>query len=99
MIEAITALGASTAADAFLPVSKAAEPAAGFGAWFTQELNAVNTTLVSATEDMQKLATGEANSLHEVMIHLEEAKLSFQLLASVRNHVLEAYQEVMRMQV
>jgi flagellar hook-basal body complex protein FliE len=99
LLESIAAVGASAAPDAFLPATKAAEPAAGFGNWFVQELNNVNTTLVGANDDIQKLATGEATSLHEVMMHLEEAKLSFQLLAQVRNHVLEAYQEVMRMQV
>ncbi len=99
MIESIAAIGATAAPDAFLPATKAAEPAAGFGNWFAQELNSVNTTLVSANDDIQKLASGEAPSLHEVMIHLEEAKLSFQLLAQVRNHLLDAYQEVMRMQV
>ena len=44
-------------------------------------------------------AAGEVASLHEVMIHMEETKLSFQLLAQVRNRLLDAYQEVMRMQV
>jgi flagellar hook-basal body complex protein FliE len=99
MLEAIGAIGASAAPDAFLPATKAAEPAAGFGTWFAQELQSVNTTLVGANDDIQKLASGEATSLHEVMINLEEAKLSFQLLAQVRNKLLEAYQEVMRMQV
>lgn len=74
-------------------------PAAGFGDWFASELGAVNTSLIKAEQGVQQLAVGEATSLHEVMIHLEEAKLSFQLLAQVRNRLLDAYQEVMRMQV
>jgi flagellar hook-basal body complex protein FliE len=98
MIESVTAAAASQleALPASLPVQ---EPAAGFAGWFASELNAVNTGLVNADHEVQKLAVGEASNLHEVMIHLEEAKLSFQLLAQVRNRLLDAYQEVMRMQV
>jgi flagellar hook-basal body complex protein FliE len=84
-------------AAALAPLAPA--PAAGFGDWFASELGAVNTSLVKAEQGVQRLAVGEATSLHEVMIHLEEAKLSFQLLAQVRNRLLDAYQEVMRMQV
>jgi flagellar hook-basal body complex protein FliE len=75
------------------------QPAAGFEQWFAQEVGAVNTSIVNSENDIKKLATGETQSLHEVMIHMEEAKLSFQLLAQVRNRLLDAYQEVMRMQV
>ena len=75
-----------------------AQPA-GFGGWFAQELGAVNTSLIEADNEVRKLAAGEVASLHEVMIHMEETKLSFQLLAQVRNRLLDAYQEVMRMQV
>jgi flagellar hook-basal body complex protein FliE len=97
-IEAIAAIGAAEPA-AFLPPAAAVAQPSGFGAWFAQEVGSVNTSLVSADKDIQKLATGEVQSLHEVMIHMEEAKLSFQLLAQVRNRLLDAYQEVMRMQV
>lgn len=98
-IEAIAAIGAAEPLAAQLaPVAKAAEPA-GFGAWFAQEVGSVNASLVSADQDIRKLAAGEATSLHDVMIKMEEAKLSFQLLAQVRNRLLDAYQEVMRMQV
>lgn len=76
----------------------AASPA-GFGDWFASELQAVNTHLLRSDQEVQQLALGQAGNLHEVMIHMEEAKLSFQLLAQVRNRMLEAYQEVMRMQV
>ncbi len=78
----------------------ASSTAAGdFSSWFSDQLSSVNQNLVTADHDMQKLAVGATQNLHEVMIHLEEARLSFQLLAQVRNKVLDAYQEVMRMQV
>jgi len=91
-----------TMVDAATPLQAAPQPtapAAGFAEWFAAELGAVNTSLVQAEQGVQRLAVGEASNLHEVMIHLEEAKLSFQLLAQVRNRFLEAYQEVMRTQV
>lgn len=101
-IEASAAIAASMGVaetPGFLPAAPVAVPADGFGAWFSHELNAVNAGLAVAETDVRKLAAGQAPSLHEVMIHMEEAKLSFQLLAQVRNRLLDAYQEVMRMQV
>lgn len=97
-LEAITAVLAAPAGalPATLPVQ---QPVDGFGGWFAAELGAVNSGLVKADHEVQQVALGEGANLHEVMIHLEEAKLSFQLLAQVRNKMLEAYQEVMRMQV
>lgn len=97
LIESIAATAALAQPDA---APAAVRPPAGdFGQWFAHELKSVNTSLSVADTDVKKLAAGEAQSLHEVMIHLEEAKLSFQLLAQVRNRLLDAYQEVMRMQV
>lgn len=99
-IEAIAALGAAGESAALLPTAAVTpSPAAGFGDWFSQEVGAVNQSLINADNDIKKVIVGESQSLHEVMIHMEEAKLSFQLLAQVRNRLLEAYQEVMRMQV
>ena len=98
-LEAIGAFAALPGMDA-LPASVAVDkPAAGFGAWFAQQVGQVDTGLRVADNDLRALAVGNVQNLHEVMIHLEEAKLSFQLLAQVRNRVLEAYQEVMRTQV
>ncbi len=70
-----------------------------FGEWFTHELGKVNDSLVQAQQGVQELAAGEATSLHDVMIRLEEARLSLQLATQVRARVMEAYQDVMRMQV
>lgn len=76
-----------------------AQAAGGFSNWFTQQMDRVNTQIAHSEGQLQALATGESQNLHQVMISLEEARLSFQLLAQVRNRVLEAYQEVMRMQL
>src|SRR5687767_5145677 len=79
--------------------SPTAQAANGFGSWFAQQLEHVNTQIAQSEGHLQALAVGEAQNLHQVMISLEEARLSFQLLVQVRNRVLEAYQEVMRMQM
>ncbi|SFG88649.1 flagellar hook-basal body complex protein FliE [Duganella sp. CF458] len=100
--EAIAAIGAvepSVALAAPQPAGSGALAAPGFGDWLAHEAAQVNASLALAENDVRRLASGQVQNLHEVMIHLEEAKLSFQLLAQVRNRVLEAYQEVMRMQV
>jgi flagellar hook-basal body complex protein FliE len=98
-VEMIAPLGAPVEPDRLF--SAAADKAApsGFGDWFSNELAAVNDKLVGSDMDIQKLAVGETQNLHEVMIRLEEARHSFQLLVQVRNRLLEAYQEVMRMSI
>lgn len=53
----------------------------------------------TADGNIQKLATGQPVDLHDVTISMEQANLSFQLGMQVRNKILDAYQEVMRMQV
>jgi flagellar hook-basal body complex protein FliE len=102
--DAITALTAVQPFEMLAPATALpnAEPAVAgteFGNWFSQQLSEVNGKLMNVDHEVQTLAVGGSQSLHQVIIHMEEAKLSFQLLAQVRNHLLEAYQEVMRMQV
>lgn len=98
-VEMIAPVGASIEPEKLFGAAAGNETTSPFSAWFSQELSAVNNQLVGADIDIQKLAVGETQNLHEVMIRLEEARHSFQLLVQVRNRLLEAYQEVMRMQV
>lgn len=98
---------ASVAAEqiaAILPADEVAAPQVqhagpGFGAMFSQGLSQVNEQLLANQLDLQKLATGEVQNLHQVMIRLEESRLNFQLMMQVRGRLLEAYQDIMKMQV
>ena len=65
----------------------------------SEGLQEVNQRLLTSQVDLQRLSVGEAENLHEIMIRMEESRISLQLMMQVRNRVLEAYQEVMRMQV
>lgn len=76
-----------------------ASSGADFGAWLERSVGDANDKQVRADQLVQKLALGDAENLHQVMIALDEAKFSFNLLVQVRNKLLEAYQDVMRMQV
>ncbi|MEX0822370.1 MAG: flagellar hook-basal body complex protein FliE [Rhodothermales bacterium] len=53
----------------------------------------------AADGQIEAFVAGEQENLHEVVIAMNEAKLSFQLMTQVRNRLLETYQELMRMQV
>ncbi len=97
-LEAVAAVNAAIEAPAAVQANEVA-PSGQFGTWFAQELGQLNGQLVQAEQAVQQLATGDATSLHDVMIRMEEARLSFQLAVQVRSRVLEAYQDVMRMQV
>lgn len=66
---------------------------------FALELEKVNNKLISSEHLLQDLASGKTDNIHHVMLALEDAKLSLQLLVQVRNKLLESYQDVLRMQV
>jgi len=72
---------------------------ATFGHLVSQGLQQVTNQLQTSQVDLQHLAAGDIDNLHQVMIRLEQSRLSFQLMVQVRNRLLESYQEVMRMQV
>ena len=88
-----------------LPETSKALPGAGAGsgASFGQlvEKAVSETERLQDTADgmVKSLAQGEITDVHEVMLAMTRADLSFRMMLEVRNKLLEAYQEVMRMQV
>src|ERR1039458_4642408 len=63
---------------------------------FVQE---VSDKQAAAGDAVSGLLSGKNVSLHQTMISMEEASVSFQLMVEVRNRLLDSYQELMRMQV
>ena len=70
-----------------------------FGNLLSDMVGEVNAKGAAASESVKGLLSGKDVSLHQTMIAMEEASVSFQLMVEVRNKLLESYQELMRMQV
>jgi flagellar hook-basal body complex protein FliE len=62
-------------------------------------INAVQKVQTNAAESVQRFLDGEGGDLHQIAVEQQKAGLAFDMFLSVRNKVVQAYQEVMRMQV
>jgi flagellar hook-basal body complex protein FliE len=76
------------------------KPAGGsFDSTVKSFIGEVSRQQAVAGEAVNGLVSGQNVSLHQTMIAMEEASISFQLMVEVRNRLLDSYQELMRMQV
>ncbi|GGH82258.1 flagellar hook-basal body complex protein FliE [Pullulanibacillus pueri] len=64
-----------------------------------QALDKVNQSETASDDAVNQLLSGKANNLHDVMIAMEKSEVTLKLAVEVRDKVVNAYQEVMRMQV
>lgn len=72
---------------------------AGFGDILKESIASVNQKVQEAGSLADGLAAGEHSNIHETMIAMEEASVSFKMLAKVQTKVIDAYKEVMRLQL
>ena len=70
-----------------------------FSDFLGQMVTDVNAKQAAAGSAVEGVLTGQNVPLHQAMIAMEEASVSFQLMVEVRNKLLESYQELMRMQI
>jgi flagellar hook-basal body complex protein FliE len=70
-----------------------------FGEFLTEALGEVNSLQQNAAKASFDLAAGKLQDISQVTIATEKASIAMQLTMQVRNKVIDAYQEVMRMQV
>lgn len=79
----------------------AATPANGdaFSSLLGKLVSEVNAQQQTAGQSVNALQSGQNVPLHQAVISMEEASVSFQLMVEVRNRLLESYQEIMRMQM
>ncbi len=64
-----------------------------------ESLDKVNQLQREKEEYKNLLITGEVDNLHDITIATEKANIALQLTLSIRNKIVEAYKEIMRMQI
>lgn len=79
----------------------AATPVDGnsFSSMLGKLVSEVNAQQQTSAQSVNALQSGANVPLHQAVISMEEANISFQLMVEVRNRLLESYQEIMRMQM
>jgi flagellar hook-basal body complex protein FliE len=71
----------------------------GFGSMLTDAISSLNDSQNTAASDSVALATGQASDVTSVVTDVEKANLEMQLAVQVRNKAVDAYEEIMRMQI
>jgi flagellar hook-basal body complex protein FliE len=99
----ITPIHAPVALPAFEPVVAVSDPGAGsatpFGSVLADAIQHVDQFQQNAQTSIGKFLAGEDEEVHKVALATEQASMSLDLFLQVRNKVVSAYQEVMRMQM
>ncbi|MGL6029503.1 MAG: flagellar hook-basal body complex protein FliE [Legionella sp.] len=70
-----------------------------FSGWLSDKILDTNNQLNAADKALTELAAGTVDNLHQAMLTMEEAKLSFQYLEQIRNRLMSAYQDLLREQI
>ena len=85
-------LGATTA-------GTGATPPDGFGRMLDGLVASVDAKQTQAAEITKQVLVGDSSQLHQSVIAMQEASVSFSLMVEVRNKLIDSYQELMRMSV
>ncbi len=92
----VTGLGG---ARTIAPAVSAAKPSEGFGTSLREALGTVNRLQQDAAQAAENFSVGRTQDVASTLITMEKANLGFQLALQVRNKLLEAYQEILRMPI
>jgi len=89
--------GAEAAASAVRSKGDAGGPS--FSDTLDKAVESANRLQNEADDALRRFAAGDVEDVHQVMLAMNRADLSFRMTLEVRNKLVDAYQEVMRMQV
>ncbi|OYZ18402.1 MAG: flagellar hook-basal body complex protein FliE [Bdellovibrio sp. 28-41-41] len=79
--------------------TQANEPGKSFAATLNEAIKGVNELQKSSDKASQDLATGRTDNVAEVMLTAEKADVALRVMVQVRNKIIDAYNEIMKMQV
>jgi flagellar hook-basal body complex protein FliE len=80
-------------------VKKSSEESKSFSATLTDSLKEVNDMQMNGASMLKSFASGDNQNIHELMITMQKASVAMNMTSAVRNKIMTAYQEMMRMQV
>ena len=95
----INSLGSTDISQLGTTLSKPKAGTVGFGDILTSAINETSKLQTQSAQEVEKLMTGEVQDVHTALIAVQKADLSFQMMMQVKNKLMAAYDEVMRMQV
>lgn len=96
----IASVSTAAAAQAAPAATQPAESGAGaFARLLTQFVRDAGNQQAQAEQSVTNIAAGRADNVHNAMLAMVKADLSFHLVLEIRNRLSEAYQEIMRMQI
>jgi flagellar hook-basal body complex protein FliE len=73
------------------------DPISDFKKALSQSIDEVNQLLAQADQSTQEMVLGKQD-IHQAMIAMEQANISLRLMIQIRNKIIAAYEEIMRMQ-
>lgn len=70
-----------------------------FADMLNRAVGSVDQTMKESDQQIQDFIAGKTDNVHDVMISMQRAQLSFQMMVEIRNKAIEAYHEISRMQI
>lgn len=98
MLDPVSAISSISGLEPLRPVAQAGKPGE-FQNLLQGTIEKLEATSNDAAEAVQKFLTGENEELHTTVLAAQKAEIAFDLGLQVRNKVVSAYQEIMRMQM
>ena len=99
MAGAITGIGGIQPPAIIRPADSGSAAAGDFRSVLAAAVDRVEQVQANASQSIDRYLSGDGEELHTAAIAAERAELSLDMFLQVRNKVVSAYQEVMRMQL
>ncbi len=99
MINGITGISAPVSGINGFSSNNSASGEVSFRDFLKNELNKVNDLIIQSDRLSEDFAAGKTDNIHQVLIAVEKADIALQLTLQIRNKILDAYNEIMRMQL
>jgi flagellar hook-basal body complex protein FliE len=95
----INSISMSKSFNKILDTQNKKENVGNFAAYFNEALQKTNNIIKEADTISNQFAAGQTDEIHKVIIAMEKADIALQFSMQIRNKILDAYNEIMRLQV